>query len=169
MAVETRKPRVSELDRDTRDLYAALSDLVRLYQFRDRDKICCYDVSVTQCYALQSLARGGAMTLTALAHDLMLDKSTASRVVETLERKGYVRRATHPDDARAMNIEMTAKGKSLCKRIEDDLLAEERAIMAKLDPSVRRAAIGVVRDLAGLAAARMGRVAPCCANEDCAC
>jgi DNA-binding MarR family transcriptional regulator len=162
MAVGTRKPRISELDRDTRDLYAALNDLVRLYQFRDRDTICCHDISVTQCYALQSLARGGAMTLTALANDLMLDKSTASRVVETLERKGYVRRATHPEDARAMSIEMTPKGRGLCQRIERELLEEERDIMARLDPEVRRAAIGVVRDLARLAASRIGRTAPCC-------
>jgi DNA-binding MarR family transcriptional regulator len=164
MTTATRTP-IADLDRDTRDLYAALNDLVRLYQFRDRDTICCHDISVTQCYALQSLARGGAMTLKALAADLMLDKSTASRVVETLERKGYVRRAEHPDDARAMNIEMTTKGRSLCRRIEDELLDEERAIMAKLDPEMRRATIGVVRDLAGLAAVRAGRTAPCCTPE----
>jgi MarR family 2-MHQ and catechol resistance regulon transcriptional repressor len=161
----------NDLDRDTRDLYAALNDLVRLYQFRDRDTICCHDISVTQCYALQALARGGTMTLKALANDLMLDKSTTSRVVETLERKGYVRRATHPDDARAMNIEMTGKGRGLCNRIERELLDEERAIIAKLDPEIRRAAIGVVRDLAGLAAARVGRVAACCSTpeEPCKC
>jgi DNA-binding MarR family transcriptional regulator len=162
MATTTRTSRAGDLDRDTRDLYAALNDLVRLYQFRDRDTICCHDISVTQCYALQSLARGGAMTLTALASDLMLDKSTASRVVETLERKGYVRRAAHPDDARALSIEMTPRGRGLCQRIEHELLEEEKSIIAKLDPAVRRAAIGVVRDLAGLAAARVGRTAACC-------
>lgn len=169
MATTTRTSTNRDLDRDTRDLYAALNDLVRLYQFRDRDTICCHDISVTQCYALQALARGGAMTLTALANDLMLDKSTTSRVAETLERKGYVRRAVHPSDARAMNIEMTAKGRNLCRCIEDELLAEEKAIMAKLDPAVRRAAIDVVRDLAGLAAARVGRTAPCCADDACNC
>jgi MarR family 2-MHQ and catechol resistance regulon transcriptional repressor len=162
MTTATRQPGKNDLDRDTRDLYAALSDLVRLYQSRDRDTICCHDISVTQCYALQSLTRGGAMTLTALAGDLMLDKSTTSRVVETLERKGYVRRAAHPGDARAIQIEMMPKGRGLCQRIERELLEEERSIIAKLDPEVRRAAIGVVRDLAGLAAARVGRTAPCC-------
>jgi len=48
-------------------LFGALSDLVRVYQFRDRDRICCYDVSVTQCYALEALARRSAMTLNDLA------------------------------------------------------------------------------------------------------
>jgi len=168
MATATRATRQKDLDRDTRDLYAALSDLVRLYQFRDRNMICCHDISVTQCYALQALSRGGAMTLNALAGDLMLDKSTASRVVETLERKGYVRREPHPDDARAMQIEMTPRGRGLCERIERELMDEERNIIANLDPEVRRAAIGVVRDLARLAAARVGRQAACCApGSDC--
>lgn len=163
MASTTRTPGSIDLDRDTRDLYAALTDLVRLYQFRDRNMICCHDISVTQCYALQSLTRGGALTLNALASDLMLDKSTASRVVETLERKGYIRRTPHPDDARSVQIVASAKGKALCERIERELMDEERSIIANLDPDVRRAAIGVVRDLAGLAAARIGRRAACCA------
>jgi DNA-binding MarR family transcriptional regulator len=153
----------SALERDTRDLYEALTDLVRLYQFRDRNVICCHDVSVTQCYALTALAGGGSMTLGELAGHLMLDKSTASRVVETLERKGYVRRGPHPEDARALRIDLTAKGRTLHERIERELVAEEHGIMANLDPEVRRAAINVVRDLARLAAARMGRVAACCA------
>ncbi len=165
--IRTSKP--NDLDRDTRDLYAALNDLVRLYQFRDRNMICCHDISVTQCYALQSLTRGGAMTLNALASDLMLDKSTASRVVETLERKGYIRRTPHPDDARAVQITVSAKGRALCGRIERELMDEERAVIANIDPDVRRAAIGVVRDLARLAAGRIGRQAPCCAPDaDCA-
>jgi DNA-binding MarR family transcriptional regulator len=168
MATATRTGK-NDLDRDTKDLYAALNDLVRLYQFRDRDTICCHDVSVTQCYALQALARCGALRLTELADELMLDKSTTSRVAETLERKGYVRRAAHPDDGRAMQIEMTPKGRKLCTCIEEELLEEEKAIMAKLHPEVRRAAIGVVRDLAGLAAARIGRTANCCTGEDCKC
>jgi DNA-binding MarR family transcriptional regulator len=166
MATSTRTPRKNDLDRDTRDLYAALTDLVRLYQFRDRNMICCHDISVTQCYALQSLERGGAMTLGALANDLMLDKSTTSRVVETLERKGYVRRTPHPTDARALNIEISSKGSNLCLRIERELMDEERNIIANLEPEVRRAAIGVVRDLARLAAARMGRQAACCGPDD---
>src|SRR3954462_6510043 len=86
------------LERDTEALYDALSELIRVYQFRDRDRICCFDVSVTQCYALEALARRGGMTLNDLAAQLYLDKSTASRVVDALERKGYMTRLTHPAD-----------------------------------------------------------------------
>ena len=164
-ATKTRPRTDAVLDRDARDLYEALNDLVRLYQFRDRNVICCNDVSVTQCYALQALARGGTMSLGSLAKELLLDKSTASRVVETLERKGYVVRSTHPDDARALEIALTPRGRNLHRKIEDTLIAEEKRLIAGLAPGVRRAATQLVRGLARAAADRMGVSAgTCCAS-----
>lgn len=163
MPTATRKNANHALDRDARDLYEALNDLVRLYQFRDRNVICCNDVSVTQCYALQALARGGTMTQGTLARELFLDKSTTSRVVETLERKGYVDRRAHPDDARAMQIRLTAKGRALHVRIEERLIDEDRRLIEELTPDVRRAATELIRGLARTAAERMGvEGAACC-------
>ena len=66
---------------------SAVADLVRVYQFRDRDRICCHDVSVTQCYALETMVEHGPLRLSALADRLFLDKSTTSRVVSTLVRR----------------------------------------------------------------------------------
>jgi DNA-binding MarR family transcriptional regulator len=114
------------LQADALRLYEALSELVRVYQFRDRDKICCHDISVTQCYALEALIRSGPRTLNELATELFLDKSTASRVVTTLQRKGYVTRTEHPDDRRAVLVAITATGERLCTGIQQDLISETR-------------------------------------------
>ncbi|HEU4366402.1 MAG TPA: MarR family transcriptional regulator [Candidatus Krumholzibacteria bacterium] len=154
----------ASLDRDARALYEALNDLVRLYQFRDRNVICCNDVSVTQCYGLQALSRGGAMTLGSLARELFLDKSTASRVVEALERKGYVARSTHPDDARAIEIALTARGRNLHRKIEDTLVEEEKRLLAGFAPDVRLAATELIRNLARATADRMGVHPTTCCN-----
>jgi MarR family 2-MHQ and catechol resistance regulon transcriptional repressor len=151
------------LERDTEALYDALSELVRVYQFRDRDRICCYDISVTQCYALETLVRQGEKTLNDLAAQLHLDKSTASRVVDALERKGYVTRRPHPDDRRALLLEATAAGRELEGKIRDSILAEERALLAGFDPEVRQAMTQLLRQLARAAAARGGGAeAGCC-------
>src|SRR5688572_18839674 len=88
-------------------LHDALSELVRVYQFRDRDRICCHDVSVTQCYAIDALVRRGPIALGALARELFLDKSTASRVVATLVRKKHVARGAHPADGRSVVLRVT--------------------------------------------------------------
>src|SRR6185295_1700230 len=90
-----------ELERDAAALQSAVADLVRIYQFRDRDRICCHDISVTQCYALETLVDHGPMRLNALADRLFLDKSTTSRVIATLVKKGYVTQGADAQDGRA--------------------------------------------------------------------
>lgn len=149
---------------DARRLQDALERLVRVYQYRDRDCICCYDVSVTQCHALEALVGAGTASLSELAASLYLDKSTASRVVDTLERKGYLTRARHPDDGRALELQATEAGRKLVARIREDLLGETAALLAGVSPELRAATATVVGGLADAAAARAGVAAPagCC-------
>ncbi|HKV10493.1 MAG TPA: MarR family transcriptional regulator [Thermoanaerobaculia bacterium] len=146
-------PTDSALARDTEELYDALEDLLRIYQFRDRDRICCFDVSVSQCYALEGLVRRGGMTLNDLAAFLYIDKSTASRVVDALERKGYVARTPHPKDRRAVLLEATPQGCELEGKIRESILAEERQLLADFTPEVRQSMTLLIRRLARAAAA----------------
>lgn len=142
------------LDRDAAALQTAVADLVRVYQFRDRDCICCHDVSVTQCCALETLVQHGPMRLSALAERLFLDKSTTSRVVGTLVRKGYIEQRADQRDGRATTLRATRQGQRLCARITDDLVQQQKQLMQDLDPEVRVAVVRVLRRLADAADAR---------------
>ncbi len=137
-------------------VHEALADLVRVYQFRDRDRICCHDVSVTQCYALEALVRRGPSTLNDLAAALYLEKSTASRVVATLERKRYAARSPHPRDGRAVLLRITPAGRKLYDTIREGLLEEERQLLKDFDPEVRAAAARIMARLARAAESRSG-------------
>jgi DNA-binding MarR family transcriptional regulator len=143
------------LGRDAEALHEALSGLVRLYQFRDRDQICCFDVSVPQCYGLEALVKKGPMTLGELAERLYLEKSTASRVVDALERKGYVTRASHPGDRRALQLKVTPAGRHLVERIRASLVEDARAVLEDLSPSFRREAARLLARLTEVAAERL--------------
>ena len=110
-------PSAAALDRDAGALQSAVADLVRVYQFRDRDRICCHDISVTQCYALETLVDHGPMRLGALAERLFLDKSTTSRVVGSLVKKAYVEQQAEEGDRRATALLATSRGRRLCARI----------------------------------------------------
>ncbi len=143
------------LARDAVEVQRALSDLVRIVQFRDRDRICCHDVSVTQCTALEEMIRRGPLTLNELAEALYLDKSTASRVVDGLERKGYARRAPHPDDRRAVLLTATPEGKALRETIEGELLAETQTLLLDVEPEVRRSIALLLGRLARAASRRI--------------
>jgi DNA-binding MarR family transcriptional regulator len=147
-------PEDSELAKDARDLHKAVSELVRVYQFRDRKCIYYYDVSVTQCYTLGALLKLGPVTLNQLAAELYLDKSTASRVADSLEKKGYIHRSPDPDDARAIRLEATKEGRDLHSRIVQDLVDETKTLIQDLGPDVRQATARVVARLAEAASVR---------------
>ncbi len=153
------------LDRDAVAFHAALADLVRVYQFRDRTSIGCHGISVSQCYALEALVRKGAITLNQLAATLWLDKSTASRVVDGLADAGYVRRAAHPSDGRALLLAPTRAGRALHDRIVRELVEEEKALLRDVAPEVRQAAARLVAQLARAAAARAGARGPGCEGK----
>jgi MarR family 2-MHQ and catechol resistance regulon transcriptional repressor len=136
-----------QLQQDATALYEAVNQLVRLYQFRDRDLICCHDVSVTQCYALEFLAEHGSLRLQQLAELMLLDKSTSSRVVDSLVKKGYVTRIAETDDRRAVALTATDKGVALYQQIRAELIAQEQQLIAHLSPEMRQASIEVIRAL----------------------
>lgn len=154
-----------ELRENAEALHAALTHLVRLYQFRDRDKICCHDVSITQCNALEILVERGPSRSRALADALMLDKSTTTRVVDALVRKGYVARRPDPADARAVALSATEAGRALYERINGELIEQQVGILRDLEPEVRGGAAEVIRRLARAAEGRFvgGTTAAACA------
>ena len=166
-ATQVAENKHAALDRDAVALQQAVADLVRVYQFRDRDRICCHDVSVTQCYALETLVEHGPMRLSALADRLFLDKSTTSRVVNTLVRKGYVEQRADTTDGRAMLINATRQGQRLCTRITSDLVDQQKQLLEDLAPELRAGVVQVIQRLAHAADARFrsGVAGGCCAPD----
>jgi len=159
------------LERDAAALHAAVADLVRVYQFRDRDRICCHDISVTQCYALETLVQHGPMRLSGLAERLFLDKSTTSRVVSTLVRKKYVEQRPDVNDKRATSLHVTPQGQRLYARITDDLVEQQKQLLQDFDPQVRTGVVTALRRLADAADARfrsgisVGSGGSCCVGD----
>lgn len=159
---DTSTPETS-LDDAAAALHQGLLEIKRAYRFQDRDRICCYDISVTQCWAMRELEALQAATLNQLAAALLLDKSTVSRVVDALERKGYLTRRRHPDDGRAILLELTDPGRDLLERIEAELLERERELLTELEPEARAAVVRTLGRLAELASRQL------CPAEDSSC
>lgn len=155
-----------QLARDADRLNDVLGELLRVVQFRDRDRACCYDVSVTQCYALDRVVHGGGMTVNQLAASLYLDKSSASRLANSLVDKAYLARTRDPEDGRVVRLVPTAAGIRLARRIEADVADEYAQLLSDFTPEVRRAVIELVRRLASSFAERVDTSGgACCVVE----
>jgi len=148
--------------RDAQALSGALSELIRVVQFRDRDLACCHDVSVSQCYALKGVCDAGALTVNELAAELYLDKSTASRVANGLVQRGLLARERDDGDGRVVRLVATAAGRALYDRIEADLAREYAVLLADLEPETREAVTRIVSRLGRSFASRVDNSSGSC-------
>jgi DNA-binding MarR family transcriptional regulator len=153
--LDAARPTARDRRHEGQALSAALTELIRVVQFRDRDRACCYDVSVSQCYALKAVAEAGALTINDLAAHLFLDKSTASRVANGLVDKGLLTKEPDPRDGRVVNLVVTPEGRAIHDRIESDLALEYGELLIDFPPEVRSAVTEVVSRLARSFAARV--------------
>ncbi|MHC4974208.1 MAG: MarR family winged helix-turn-helix transcriptional regulator [Planctomycetota bacterium] len=118
-------------------------ELVRRYQFRDRDRICCHGLSVSQCYALQAVETQ-PLAMRALAGQLHLEMSTMTRVVDHLVANKLVTRVADRKDRRVRRVQITRAGRTLASRIRGELLAEYEQVLREIPVQSREAVIQAV-------------------------
>ncbi|WP_433888577.1 MarR family winged helix-turn-helix transcriptional regulator [Streptomyces sp. CA-111067] len=111
------------------------------------------DLRPTHGFVFVRLSERGA-TVTEIADHLGVTRQAASQIVDELERKGYVERRPHPDDARARLILLTPRGRRCTEAAEsaaqesmepwEDILGEPR-LLALRDELLRLAPGGPIR------------------------
>jgi DNA-binding MarR family transcriptional regulator len=130
------------------DIYRSLSELARRYQFRSRDEVCCYGLTVSQCYALEMLYEQEKLTSSELSSRLGLDLSSTTRVVDELVRKKLAQRDRSADDGRVREIVITEAGQRMVSRIMSDLIQVIDTAMAPYPEAARKALPGMLHSLA---------------------
>ena len=143
-------------------LHRSLNAFVRQYQFRNRNEICCYGITVSGCYLLQVLNDKGPRSMQELATHLFLKISTVTRLVDGMAQKKLVRRQRDEKDKRVVRVELTEGGDRVLQKISEDLLSQEEALLASLSEDVRE---GVVDAIAML----LPRIAPSGRPKSCPC
>ena len=117
------------LDEGAERLHRLTKELIRRYQFRDWNQICCYGISISQCHILDTLAEEGDLTMQRLARRMYKSVSTMTRVVGQLVRRGYVKRRQDPEDRRAVHVSITPQGKAVVSAINRDLVETQKAVL----------------------------------------
>src|SRR5574341_1965339 len=123
-----------ELDQGAGRLHQLTKDLIRRYQFRDWNQICCYGISISQCHILDVLADDGDHTMQQLAKRMFKSVSTMTRVVGQLVRRGYVKRRQDPQDRRIVHGSITPQGKAIVAAVNRDLVETQKTILKNIPP-----------------------------------
>lgn len=82
-----------------------------------------------------------------LLKETMVTSGTMTNRVDRLVRRGLVTREPHPDDRRAVIVELTGAGREAVDRAFSELMAAEQQILADLDPVDRDALTAILRTL----------------------
>jgi len=92
-------------------------------------------LSVPMWRILAVLRSGSASRVSDLAEPTSIEPSTLSRLVKTLERRGFVKRDRSLDDERAVAVSLTAAGKKIIERLIPIARTMEDELLADLEPA----------------------------------
>jgi MarR family transcriptional regulator, 2-MHQ and catechol-resistance regulon repressor len=136
------------LDEGAERLHRLTKELIRRYQFRDWNQICCYGISISQCHILDVLAEEGDLTMQQLARRMYKSVSTMTRVAAQLVKKGYIRRRQDPQDGRVVHVSITPQGKAILAAIHRDMIETQKAILQEIPAGEWAGAFKVLEALA---------------------
>ena len=95
-------------------------------------------LTFSQYALIRALDRREAARVGDLAGDAAIAPSTATRILDTLERRALVRRNRVIEDRRAVTVTLTDRGRGALRRQDAWMQGRERAFFAAL-PAVERA------------------------------
>jgi DNA-binding MarR family transcriptional regulator len=113
-----------------------------------------FDLSPAGGLVLSALADHGPLSPSALSDRLIVTRATMTGLLDSLERRGHLRRVPNPDDRRSLLVEITPQGLRIADELRRVIHAAEAGWLAPLKPSERRTLVRLLHRLQdGIAAA----------------
>ncbi|MBE5994793.1 MAG: MarR family transcriptional regulator [Paenibacillaceae bacterium] len=111
--------------------------LVRDLGILEKSDASCCGISLAQCHAIVEIGRKETISLVDLSGLLGLDKSTMSRTINNLVESDFVIRESDRKNRRYVIIQLTEKGRSVFKDIEESMETYYRDIFNTIPESKR--------------------------------
>ena len=108
---------------------------------------CGQPVAVAEAHALLELSREPGLSQKGLAARLRLEKSTVSRIVTLLERRGWVDRRRDSVDTRIVRVHLTRDGHEAAANLAAARQAKFAKIFGAIPASERGAVLHVLHTL----------------------
>jgi DNA-binding MarR family transcriptional regulator len=102
--------------------------------------LTAHGLSVNQYATLSVLDRRSGLSNAQLARRALVSPQSMNEVLLTLEQRGLVGRRAHPDHGRILQARLTAKGRTLLARCDEEMHQVEARMVSSLS-EVERAAL----------------------------
>lgn len=111
-----------------------LARVGRLVSARFYEELQLSGTSTTRWRLLATLFDGKPRTIGALAEEILLEQSSATRLVERTERAGLVAKRADPEDRRRSLVTITPAGRTFIRDVGQRAVTVDAGIMATLPP-----------------------------------
>jgi DNA-binding MarR family transcriptional regulator len=130
-----------------------ISRIFRVYARLDRNASAIFEkhgLTRGEADVLATLYRENApMAPSILAESLLCSPGAMTNRLQNLEREGLVERHTHPDDRRAVGIELTRDGKRRIRAAIEERKAAHERLIPGLSEAEREQLVELLRTLLG--------------------
>ena len=101
----------------------------------------------SQMLTIMALYEQSPCRLTQLSGRMKVTAPTITGLVDRLEKGGYARRIPDVDDRRAVNVVLTAKGKSIAEKMRNSLAGKWNEILGELSLAEARQFVEIARKI----------------------
>ncbi|AKR54778.1 MarR family transcriptional regulator [Youhaiella tibetensis] len=127
-----------------RDFTADIAVSHRLWKKMSRHVVVTHGVTEAQAIPLVWISRMGEnVHQNVLADRCGIEGASLVRLLDDLQKAGFVTRTPDPDDRRANLLRLTERGKTAARNIETDMDRFREDLLAKADPADIEAAMRV--------------------------
>ena len=127
------------------EVFSLIGELSRALRCCQQEESFCLDLTLSQFFILHTIAGKGQIPLAELHDILAVEKSTTTRMVSPLIRRGLVVQERAKHDSRALNLSLTDQGGEIYERIWVCLAEFLDTIQKKIPAAERRKIYGATQ------------------------
>ncbi len=140
------------------------SDLVaicRMFGVFEREAVCCGTVTMQQCVVLQDLLTAPS-DVSGLADGAGVSLSAMTRLVDGLERRGWVVRERDVEDRRRVFVSLSKAGAAEARRLAGLTEIAVEAVLSRVPAKKRSSCVEAIRLLRQAVVDAREDIASCC-------
>lgn len=138
MAIVSDDVRRLSQARYVEDIEASLRSVARMLKKRGRDILTGFDITPPQFDALLFLREGGEMTMGELCQKMFLACSTATDLIDRMERNGLIERVRDSADRRVIRLRVLDKGYEIIENVMEARREYLASVLEQVDEGEQR-------------------------------
>jgi len=136
-----------EIKEYVNQVIALLPDLAKAFRTDEPQEVLHIDISFPEIFVLRQLSSKEEPTMSELGRSISMDLSTLTRMVDKLVGKEFVVRKRDPEDRRMVRVAITAEGRKIISRFEEQKKKKIESILRQMTSQERKDVLNIFKTL----------------------